>query len=366
MRVPFADLLLVPMSWLYGCGVAVRGWLFRLGWLRERAFPLPVIAVGNLAVGGTGKTPHVEYLLRLLSGLPVAMVSRGYGRLTRGFRRVDARTPASEGGDEPVQMARKFPAVRVAVDADRCRAIETLRQSGCPDDTVVVLDDAFQHRYVKAGLNILLTDARRPFFADRLLPAGRLREPAAARRRAGIIIVTKCAPDLSAAEAARFRAAVAPGPGQKLFFTTMAYGRPYPCGSGLKARPFRLDGDTDVVLLTGIASPAPLVEHVRRQARRVVHLAFRDHHRFSADDAVRINEACARLDYRCMVLTTEKDAVRLAQLGGLRDEVLTALYAQPVEVRFLFDGEESFNRIIKDYVGKNQRNGAVDPVPHAT
>jgi len=364
--MPFADLFLTPLSWLYGFGVAVRGWLFRVGWLRERTFPQPVIAVGNLAVGGTGKTPHVEYLLRLLSGRRVAMVSRGYGRLTRGFRWVDARTPASDGGDEPVQVARKFPAVRVAVDADRCHAIGMLRQAGCPADTVVVLDDAFQHRYVKAGLNILLTDFRRPFFTDRLLPAGRLREPAEAKERAHLIIVTKCSPDLSAAAAAAFRTALAPLSGQRLFFTTMAYGQPYPHESGLRMRPFRLDGDTDVVLVTGIARPEPLAEYVRSRARSVVHLVFRDHHRFSAGDAVRINKACARRDYRCMVLTTEKDAVRLAQLGGLCDEVLTALYVQPVEVRFLFDGEEQFNRIIKDYVGQNQRDSAVDSSPHAT
>jgi len=360
--MPLLETLLSPLSRLYGLGVAARNWLFDRGWLQEHRFAMPVIAVGNLAAGGTGKTPHVEYLLRLLSGYPTAMVSRGYGRATRGFRWVDAHTTALEGGDEPVQMARKFPAVRVAVDADRCEAIEVLLQSGCAPHTAVVLDDAFQHRYVKAGLYILLTDYRHLFTRDHLLPVGRLREPAVAMRRAHLIVVTKCPPGLTVEEAAAIRGEIAPASSQRLFFSTMDYGEPYPyvpadrsCSSSL-----RLDADTDVVLLTGIARPAPLVEHVKQKARSVVHLAFPDHHRFGANDAVRINKACARLGCRCMVLTTEKDAVRIGQLRGLRDEVLDALHVQPVEVRFLFNQEQEFNQTIKDYVRKNQRNGAMD------
>lgn len=358
--------ILAPLAWLYGLGVGVRNGMFRRGCLRERSFPMPVIAVGNLAVGGTGKTPHVEYLLRLLSGVPAAMVSRGYGRATHGFRWVDAHTPAIEGGDEPVQVARKFPAVRVAVDANRCEAIEMLLQSGCDPRTAIVLDDAFQHRYVKAGLNILLTDSRRLFTRDRLLPAGRLREPAENMCRAHVIIVTKCAPGLTEEEAAAIRAEIAPRPAQRLFFTMMDYGKPYAYAPTVRSRPMQLDADTDVVMLTGIARPEPLVEHVRQRARSVTHIAFPDHHRFQADDAVRINKACARSGYRCMVLTTEKDAVRVSQLRGLRDEVLDALYVQPIEVRFLFKEGRIFNQIIKDYVRQNQRNSAVDTGPHAT
>lgn len=364
--MPLLEKILTPPAWLYGLGVRLRNWLFDRGWLQEHRFPMPVIAVGNLAAGGTGKTPHVEYLLRLLSGYPTAMVSRGYGRATRGFRWVDAHTPALEGGDEPVQMARKFPAVRMAVDADRCEAIEILLQSGCVPHTAVVLDDAFQHRYVKAGLNILLTDCRHLFTRDRLLPAGRLREPAEGMRRAHVLIVTKCAACLTEKEAAAIRREIAPAPSQHLFFSTMDYGTPYAYAPTVRSHPLQLDADTDVVLLTGIARPASLVEHVRRKARRVVHIAFPDHHRFGANDAVRINEACARLGYRCMVLTTEKDAVRASLLRGLRDEVLDALYVQPIEVRFLFNQGQEFNQIIKDYVRQNQRNGAMDTKPYAT
>lgn len=360
------ETILTPFSRLYGFGVAARNWLFDRGWLRERRFAMPVIAVGNLAAGGTGKTPHVEYLLRLLSGYPTAMVSRGYGRITRGFRWVDAHTAALEGGDEPVQVARKLPAVRVAVDADRCEAIEILLQSGCPPHTAVVLDDAFQHRYVKAGLNILLTDYHHLFTRDRLLPVGRLREPAEGMRRAHIIVVTKCPPGLTAEEADAIRSEIVPAPSQRLFFSTMDYGAPYPYLSPAGSQSPRPNADTDVVLLTGIARPAPLVEHVKRQARSVVHIAFPDHHRFVANDAVRINETCARLEYRCTVLTTEKDAVRIGQLRGLRDEVTRALHVQPIEVRFLFNQEQEFNQTIKDYVRQNQRNSAMDTKPHAT
>lgn len=357
MSVPAAGCLLAPLSWLYGGAVAVRSFLFRTGLLREHRYPTGVIAVGNLTVGGTGKTPHVEYLLRLLAGQPAAMISRGYGRRTSGLVEVTPQTRASEGGDEPVQIARKFPAVRVVVDASRREAIGHVRRTDRDDRRVIVLDDAYQHRYVRAGLNILLTDRHRLITRDRLLPLGRLREPAGARRRADIIIVTKCAPQLTPAEAGAIRAELAPGPAQRLFFTTMDYGDIYPALPG----PARsLGRDLDVVLVTGIARPGPLADYVRSRVRSVEHLVFPDHHAFTTTDAARINEAFARHGSRCMVLTTEKDAVRLAQLAGLADEVRRALCVQPIEVRFLFDGFKTFNQIIQDYAGTNQRNRALD------
>ena len=185
---------LYPLSWLYGIGVCLRNKLFDWGWLRSKSFDIPVICVGNLAVGGTGKTPHTEYLIRLLQneGINVAALSRGYKRKSKGYILATAESSAGKIGDEPYQIKSKFPDIRVAVDEDRCHGIEQLLKLKNPAVDAVLLDDAFQHRRVKAGLNILLTDFHRLLCDDVLLPAGRLREPAGGKNRAQIVIVTKC------------------------------------------------------------------------------------------------------------------------------------------------------------------------------
>ncbi|MBR1733450.1 MAG: tetraacyldisaccharide 4'-kinase, partial [Alloprevotella sp.] len=195
---------LLPLSWVYGAVMEVRNRLFERHLLPSVAFPVPVIAVGNLAVGGSGKTPHTELLLRLLAGHRVAVLSRGYGRATRGFRLVSTTDSAQDTGDEPLQMKRKFPAATVAVDGNRRRGIARLLESD-PALEFILLDDAFQHRYVRPAISILLTDYSRRYTGDRILPAGRLRERAQGAARADIIIVTKCPPTLTPEEAAALR-----------------------------------------------------------------------------------------------------------------------------------------------------------------
>ena len=189
---------LYPLSWLYGTGVCLRNKLFDWGWLRSRSFDAPVICVGNIAVGGTGKTPHTEYLIKLLQneGINVATLSRGYKRKSKGYILATAESSVQKIGDEPYQIKSKFPDIRVAVDENRCHGIEQLLTLKSPAVDAVLLDDAFQHRHVKAGMNILLTDYHRLLCDDALLPAGRLREPACGKNRAQIVIVTKCPDDI--------------------------------------------------------------------------------------------------------------------------------------------------------------------------
>lgn len=217
---------LLPLACLYRLGVSIRNWMFDRGILHSQSFPLPVICVGNISVGGTGKTPHTEYLIRLLQNeFQVAVLSRGYKRKSKGFVLATPETDADQIGDEPYQMAHKFPDIYVAVDRDRCHGINQLTDGHtAPGIKVIVLDDAFQHRYVKAGLTILLIDYNRPIHLDRMLPAGRLREPESGKKRADIIIVSKCPAQMSEAEQQALRYDIAPLPCQQLYFTTLAYG----------------------------------------------------------------------------------------------------------------------------------------------
>ncbi|MBR5531316.1 MAG: tetraacyldisaccharide 4'-kinase [Bacteroidaceae bacterium] len=352
--------LLLPFAWLYGLVVMGRNLLFDAGVLRSRRFPLPVIAVGNLAVGGTGKTPHTEYLLRLLSDFRVAMLSRGYGRRTVGFALATDSGRASDIGDEPAQMHRKFPEVVVAVDENRREGIEILMCEQNHPIEVIVLDDAFQHRYVRAGMNLLLTDYHRRFTHDFLMPVGRLREPASGKKRADIIIVTKCPENLSADEAARIRKEMALQAGQKMFFTTFGYGEAYPLFPQAVPVSEQCLAGKPVLLVTGIAKPVPLRRFLEQTAASVTELAFPDHHNFTTIDLRRMSDALASLPQDAVVVTTEKDAERLVEMSGLDNRLRRCLLVQPITVRFLFGQQEEFNQNILDYVAKDTRNCAVD------
>lgn len=356
--------ILLPFSWLYGLGTRLRNRLFDCGWLHSRRFSLPVICVGNLSAGGTGKTPHTEYIARLLlaEGYHAAVLSRGYGRRTKGFAEVRTDMDARESGDEPLQMKRNLPQLTVAVCEDRCKGIDILLESH-PETDVIILDDAFQHRYVKAGLNILLTDCSRPYFSDSLLPAGRLREQASGARRADVIVVTKTVGENPPFR--EYRERIRPLQGQDLFFSTFGYSRLTPLFAETD-NSIRICGyrDTEVLVVTGIARPDPLWAYVKQQGGNVHQLVFGDHHKFTATDVERINRAFAALppsEHR-MAVTTEKDAARLRTQKGLLPELRAAFFVQPVSVRFLPSAkeQEKFNQIIKDYVGKNSRNSTVD------
>lgn len=351
---------LLPLSWLYGAGVWLRGKCFDGGLLREHRFPLPVISVGNLAVGGTGKTPHTEYLVRLLRpDWRVAVLSRGYKRRSRGFVLADTGTPASRIGDELFQMKRKFPDILVAADGDRCRGIRRLTGGNdCPPAEVILLDDAYQHRYVRPGMNILLVDCRRLVCDDALLPAGRLREPASALRRADLVVLAKCPVNLTPEQARELAARMPLSPRQRLYFTTLRHGDLQPLAPQGTPLPLADMGrDLHVLLLTGIASPARLMEVLAPHAACVHPLTFADHHDFTVRDLERIRHAFFQLpEGRRLLVTTEKDAARLSGHARWTEGMESQVYVLPVEVAFLAGQQEQFNSIITDYVRKNSRN----------
>lgn len=348
---------LSPLSWLYGLAVSLRNWLFNVGLLHQQSYDIPVIAVGNITVGGTGKTPHVEYLVRLLHKLTkVAVLSRGYKRRSKGYVLADDSSTALTIGDEPYQMTRKFKDIYVAVDANRREGIARLTTDESTNDVgVILLDDAFQHRYVKPGINILLVDYHRLIIYDKLLPAGRLREPLSGKRRADFVIVTKCPADLKPMDIRVLTKAMGLYPYQELFFTTMEYGELYPLFEGSNDEPPKLKGH-NVLMLTGIASPEEMESDIKIKCRSLTTMTFRDHHVFTPKDIEAISDAFAQMDSPKIIVTTEKDSTRLLQ-AKLTDAIKSALYVLPIQVRFMLNqDEELFNNKIISYVRKNSRN----------
>ena len=351
---------LLPLSWLYGLGVKFRNMLFEMNILKSKSYAVPVVSVGNITVGGTGKTPHVEYLIRLLKDqFSVAMLSRGYKRKSNGYVLATTKTPMQMIGDEPYQIKQKYPKVTVAVDAKRTRGIDHLIHDDSTKETdVIVLDDAFQHRYVKPGINILLVDYHRPIVYDKLLPAGRLREPLKGKDRADIVIVTKCPKDLKPMDFRVLTKQMDLYPYQQLFFTTLEYDRmrrvfPSAKDSTLSFEEMK---DYHVLLLTGIASPKQIYYDVKPHAKSVKSLAYGDHHAFKQKDIHHINETFANMPSPKVIITTEKDMVRLETTEGLSDEVRSNLYVLPVRISFMLEGEATFNENIIGYVRKNSRN----------
>ena len=349
---------MLPLSWLYGLGVRLRNQLFEIGLLKSRSFDIPVISVGNITVGGSGKTPHVEYLIRLLKDrAKVAVLSRGYKRKSRGYVLAGEKTTMSDIGDEPFQMKTKFPDIYVAVDKNRCHGIDTLTGSKETKDTdVILLDDAFQHRYVKPGINILLVDYHRLIIYDKLLPAGRLREPQNGKSRADIVIITKCPKDLKPMEYRVIIKAMNLYPYQQLYFTTLEYDnlRPMFCG---EERPLKsISKKENILLLTGIASPKQIIYHLKECSPNITPMTFPDHHQFTKKDIERINDAFAAMQSPKIIITTEKDNARLFGMEGLSDEVRHNIYILPVKIKFMPGQEKEFNNKIIGYVQKNSKN----------
>jgi len=316
--------LLLPFAILYGLGVRLRHFLYDRGWLSSKRYPFPILCVGNLAVGGTGKTPMVEYLVRLLGQEQVAVLSRGYRRKTKGFVLADDSATAMTLGDEPYQYHRKFPQATVAVCESRQEGIERLLEN--PHFKYIILDDAFQHRKVQAGTNLLLTSYGKLYTQDFLLPVGSLRDIRSRARKAQIIIVTKC-PELTQAEQEKIIQQLKPLPSQKVYFTSIAYSdRVYSHEDSQALKDFIA---TPFTLVTGIANPTPLVDFLEKQGASFEHLAYSDHHHFS-------NRELEFLRQKRRILTTEKDYVRLKG-------ALSTLYYLPIETQFLNDQRLIFN-----------------------
>ena len=348
---------LKPLSWLYGLGVGIRNQLFDLGILKSRSFDTPVISVGNITVGGSGKTPHVEYLIRLLQDkVKVAVLSRGYKRKSKGFVLADYDTTMEQIGDEPFQMKQKFPDIHIAVDKNRCHGIDQLVESEETQDTdVILLDDAFQHRYVKPGINILLVDYHRLIIYDALLPAGRLREPLSGKNRADMVIITKCPDDLKAIDYRVLTKAMNLYPYQELFFTRLEY-----CDLrqvwGEKERVLEDLVETNVLLLTGIASPQQLIMDMQERCKSITSLSFSDHHAFKEKDIQKINALYDSLPEPKIIVTTEKDATRLRSVTSLDCNAKDNTYMLPIRIAFMLEQEPMFNQKIISYVRKNSKN----------
>ncbi|EIM32178.1 tetraacyldisaccharide 4'-kinase [Prevotella bivia] len=351
---------LLPFSWLYGLGVGIRNYLFDAEILKSKSYSIPVISVGNITVGGAGKTPHVEYLIDLLRDeMQVAVLSRGYKRKSRGYVVADEDTTMRDIGDEPFLIKQKFEGVYVAVDKDRCHGIDHLiSDEDTKDVEVILLDDAFQHRYVKPGVNILLVDYHKFINYDKLLPAGRLREPQSAKVRADIVIVTKCPKNLNPIDYRVLSKAMDLKAFQQLYFTTLSYCDLKPIFNGGDTVPLNEIMGENILLLTGIASPEHLQVDIMEYTRgvKLETMAFPDHHNFTERDVERINERFAAMPSPKRIITTEKDQVRLFYLEGLSEEVKQNIYALPIKVEFMLEGGKTFNEKIESYVRKNSRN----------
>jgi tetraacyldisaccharide 4'-kinase len=349
---------LLPFSWIYGLVVWLRNQLFDIGVLKSKAYDIPIISVGNITVGGSGKTPHVEYLVRLLKKhAKVAVLSRGYKRKSKGFVLADDSSDATDIGDEPYQMKRKFPDIYVAVDKNRRNGIEKLTDNSIANNTdVIILDDAFQHRFVKPGINILLVDYHRLIIYDKLLPAGRLRESKDGKVRADIVIVTKCPTELKPMDYRVLTKAMNLYPYQSLLFSTLQYGDLQPMFGGEPRQLSTLKSDENVLLLTGIASPKQMILDLQPYTKNITSLSFGDHHRFTHKDYERINNTFESMPSPKVLVTTEKDAARIIGGEGLSENVRRNMYVLPIEIKFMLEQEELFNQKIISYVQKNSRN----------
>ena len=357
------NFLLYPFSLVFGLITGFRNFLYNSGILPSSEFAIPVICVGNITVGGTGKTPHTEYLIGLLQKrFKVAVLSRGYKRDSNGFKIVTAASTVAEAGDEPLQMARKYPEALVAVDRNRKRGIKQIIKS-YPEIEVILLDDAFQRRQITPGLSILLTDFGRLMTRDSLLPYGNLRESVSNMRRADIIIVTKSPIDMSAMQRRLIINEINKAPYQNLFFTTVNYNRPKPLfeTDNLLSEPdFSNPSLTGILLVTGIANPRPFKELIEKIAGEVIHLQYPDHYKFKEDDITAIGESFAKLKSpQKYIITTEKNSVRLKEFTKIADLLKDSTYYFPIGIDFLHDYKNEFDKLIIDYVRKSKRNNRV-------
>lgn len=356
MKLP--PLISVPLSWLYGMVIHIRHKLFDLKILRSEEFDIPIVCIGNLTVGGTGKTPVAELLIeRFSEHYRVGVLSRGYRRRTRGFV---LSTPASSArtiGDEPRQMKLKYPFVPIAVCEKRAEGIRLLRKAH-PEIELIILDDAFQHRYVEPWVNILLMDYNNPVYRDRLLPWGRLRDTRNQIHRANFVLVTKCPDDLNPLDMRIVINSLGLFPYQSLYFTRMRQGEVTPLFADRAVGKVR-EGD-QVIAMSGIANPVPLLESLRKRFDVVAELTFDDHHTYRLSDMRRL-EALFAAYPDAVVLTTEKDAVKLTNRKKVPEAVQQRLYYVPIHVSFVADSESEFLRQLELYVRTNQKYSLLHP-----
>ncbi len=346
---------LYPFALIYGGVMTIRNFLFDTGVLPSELHSLPIIAVGNLSMGGTGKSPHVEYLIRLLKRrAKIATLSRGYGRKTSGFIEVAPTHSFLEVGDEPKVFKKNYSYLNVFVDANRNRGIRKIQEL-YPETKCVILDDAFQHRSVKPGLSVLLTDYSKLYIKDMMLPTGGLREPQWGAQRADIIVVTKCPSIFSPVDARAIRKQLKTKPYQKVYFSYLSYGNVKPVYENEHPKNIKLSKNQNIALFTGIAKPSILEYHLKDEVNEIKHLRFGDHHNFMINDIQKILKEFDQLKGdKKIILTTEKDAVRLKSAGIKELLGDKPIYYIPVQVQFHGKDKEEFDEQIIEYVTRNK------------
>jgi tetraacyldisaccharide 4'-kinase len=359
------SIFLYPLSFLYGLITGFRNFLYNTEILKSHTFPMPVICVGNLTAGGTGKTPLTEYLVNLLrEDFNVVVLSRGYKRKTRGFLFAGENSRSEDIGDEPLQIARKFPGITVAVDRKRVHGVREILEKK-PDSQVIILDDAFQHRSITPGYSILLSDFDRLMIHDQMLPYGNLRESIANMKRADIIMITKSPETITPIQRRLIVKEIQKAPYQELFFTSITYKTPLPVFDDVKAEKDifsrrRKENPTGIVLVSGIANPKPLAGYLQKLTGEIINLPFGDHHKFSNSDFEKIMDTWESLkSSRKYLITTEKDAVRIREFTNIAEAIRKVFYYIPVGIKFLKDNREEFDNLITEYVGKNKRNNRI-------
>ena len=356
------QIVLYPFSVFYGIIICIRNWLFDKKILSSTKFDIPIISVGNLSVGGTGKTPHTEFILGLLQNeWKISFLSRGYKRETKGFILANENANAVQLGDEPFQIYQKFPKVAVAVDEKRVHGVQKLQEK-IPNLEAVVLDDAFQHRYIESGLSILLTEYNNLYTHDMLLPAGRLRESKNGSERANMIVVTKCPENLECEDFQRVENELDPNENQDLFFSSYVYNEMKPVFPDLEKENWtynRLkENDITVLLVAGIVNPKPIANHLNTYTSKVETLFYKDHHSFLIEDLLLIMRRFDEIqDNNKILLVTEKDAARLVTHQFFPERMKPFTYSLPIKVQILNNQENIFIQKIRNYVAENTRNG---------
>jgi tetraacyldisaccharide 4'-kinase len=360
------NILLYPISLLYGLITGIRNFLYDAGILSSMEFHFPVICVGNITVGGTGKTPHTEYIAELLRGkYKVAILSRGYKRKSHGLRVATSSSQVRDIGDEPLQIFRNFPDVLVIVDKNRVHGVNTILKE-YPDIEVIILDDGFQHRRIVPGFSILLSDFERLIVRDHMLPYGNLRESKGNMRRADMILITKSPENILPIQRRLIVKEIDKSPYQNLYFTAFMYKPPLPVfeNSHKVIQPDIIkSSDSGIVLITGIANPQPLKEYLEKSYDEIIHLSFPDHHNFTEKDLLSLSSAYYDLKSTTRFLfTTEKDAVRLREFTNIAEPIKSAFFYIPIGILFLNEDKDEFDNLIIDYVRKNHRNNRVSEV----
>ena len=349
---------MLPVSFLYGLITLARNKFFDWGILSSKSYPFPVISVGNLSVGGTGKSPHVEYLIRLLQNdFSIATLSRGYKRKTKGFLLAGDNPDVAQLGDEPCQFARKFTAIEVAVDEKRVNGINTLLKE-FPKLDAIILDDAFQHRKVKPGLSILLTDFHKLHSGDYPLPSGTLREFKGGAHRADIVIVTKSSNVLSPITQRNVEESLKLRSNQKIYFSYIEHGK-LTALPGLDFNPTDFRYST-ILLVTGIANSYPLEVHLMKYCDNIEKISFPDHYQYTLKDIDKIVDTYDKIfTKKKIIVTTEKDAMRLMYPGLLNKLKNLPLCYVPIEIIIHKEGRKEFNEQIINYVKENRRNSKI-------